>query len=289
MKIGLHFPQAEIGTNHNAIRDFVQAAEELGFSHINIPDHVIQTQTPRGPLPLANNYTTSFPHHETMTTLAFISGVTKTIGLSSAVIIMPQRPAVLTAKQAAQIDVLSGGRMRLAVGIGWNEPEYEALDMSFRNRAIRMEEQIEVCRKLWTEEHVTYEGKWHTINDAGLTPMPIQRPIPIWIGAIADAAVKRAGRIADGWLVIAMDQPGDKTKMKFDSFYKAAQDAGRDAGSLGIEATVWAEENEDPDLWIKTAQAWKKLGTTQLLFRPRGQLPEIENTIKRLAPIIKDI
>ena len=288
MKIGIHFPQAEIGADHNVIREFVQTAEELGFNHVNVPDHVVQTQTPRGPLPLANNYTTEYPHHETMTTLAFIAGVTKTIGVSSAVIIMPQRPAVLTAKQAAQIDVLSGGRMRLAIGIGWNEPEYEALDMDFHNRGKRVEEQIEVCRKLWTEEHVTYEGKWHKITDAGLAPMPIQRPIPIWIGAIADPAVRRAGRLADGWLVIAMDQPGDETKAKFDSFYDAAQGAGRDPATIGVEATVWAGE-ESPDDWAKTAQAWVGMGATQILFRPRGQLPEIQKAIQAFAPVMKDL
>jgi probable F420-dependent oxidoreductase len=197
MKIGVHFPQGEIGSDHNVIRDFVQTIEELGFGFVNVPDHVVQTRTPRGPLPLANNYTTEFPHHETMTTLAFMAGVTKTLQLKSAVIILPQRQAVLVAKQAAQIDVLSGGRMQLGLGIGWNEPEYEALDMDYRNRAKRFEEQIEVCRKLWTVQHLTYAGRWHTINDAGLAPMPIQQPIPIWIGAIADAAVRRAGRLAD--------------------------------------------------------------------------------------------
>ena len=165
MDIGIHFPQAEIGPDHNVIRDFAQTVEELGFSHVNVPDHVIQTRTPRGPLPLANNYTSSFPHHETMTTLAFIAGVTTTLRLKSAVIILPQRPAVLAAKQAAQVDVLSGGRMEMGLGIGWNEPEYEALDMDFRSRAKRLEEQIDVCRRLWTEEHVTYQGTWHTIND----------------------------------------------------------------------------------------------------------------------------
>ena len=288
MKIGIHFPQAEIGADFNVIRDFVQTAEELGFNHVNVPDHVIQTQTSRGPIPLSNNYTTEFPHHETMTTLGFIAGVTTTLGLSSAVIIMPQRPAVLTAKQAAQIDVLSGGRMRLAIGVGWNVPEYEALDMDFHTRGKRIEEQMEVCRKLWTEEHVTYKGKWHTINDAGLAPMPIQQPIPIWIGAIADPAVRRAGRLADGWLVIAMDQPGDATKAKFDSFYEAAQGAGRDPASLGIEATVWAGD-EDPEEWAKTAQAWIDMGANQILFRPRGQLPAIQKAIQAFAPIMKDL
>ena len=289
MKIGLHFPQAEIGADFEVIREFVQTAEELGFNHINVPDHVIQTRTPRGPMPLATNYTTEFPHHETMTTLAYIAGVTNTLEISSAVIIMPQRPAVLTAKQAAQIDVLSGGRMRLAIGIGWNEPEYEALDMNFRDRAVRVEEQMEVCRKLWTEEHVTYKGRYHTITDAGFAPMPIQRPIPIWIGAIAEPAVKRAGRLADGWLVIAMDQPGDSTRAKFDSFYEAARGAGRDPASLGIEATVWAGEDEDPEEWAKIAKAWIDMGATQLLFRPRGQFPAIQKAVQAFAPIMKDI
>ena len=288
MKIGIHFPQGEIGSDHHVIRDFVQTAEELGFNFVNVPDHVVQTRTPRGPLPLANNYTTAFPHHETMTTLAFIAGVTQTLQLKSAVIILPQRQAVLAAKQAAQIDVLSGGRMQLGLGIGWNEPEYEALDMDFRNRGKRFEEQIDVCRRLWTEEHVTYEGKWHKITDAGLAPMPIQRPIPVWIGAIADAAVRRAGRLADGWQVIAMDQPSDETKAKFDSFYDAAQGAGRDPATIGVEASVWAGDDNADD-WANTARTWSDMGATQLLFRPRGQFPEIQKAIQAFAPVMKDL
>lgn len=288
MDIGIHFPQAEIGSDHTVIRDFAQTVEELGFSHVNVPDHVIQTRTPRGPLPLANNYTSSFPHHETMTTLAFIAGVTTTLRLKSAVIILPQRPAVLAAKQAAQVDVLSGGRMEMGLGIGWNEPEYEALDMDFRSRAKRLEEQIDVCRRLWTEEHVTYEGTWHTINDAGLSPMPIQRPIPIWIGAIADAAVQRAGRLADGWQVIAMDQPGDQTKAKFDAFYAAAEGAGRDPAALGIEATVFGGD-DSPDDWAKSVRSWADMGATQIVFRPLGQFPEIMKAIQAFAPVMKDL
>lgn len=288
MNIGIHFPQAEIGSDHSVIRDFVQTAEELGFNFVNVPDHVVQTRTPRGPLPLANNYTTEFPHHETMTTLAFIAGVTKTLRLKSAVIILPQRQAVLAAKQAAQIDVLSGGRMQLGLGVGWNEPEYEALDMDFHNRGKRFEEQIDVCRRLWTEEHVTYDGTWHKITDAGLAPMPIQRPIPIWIGAIAEVAVRRAGRLADGWQVIAMDQLGDQTKAKFESFYDAAQEAGRDPAAIGVEATVWAGD-ESPDDWANTARAWTDMGVTQVLFRPRGQLPEIRKAIQAFAPVMKDL
>lgn len=288
MKTGIHFPQAEIGSDYRAIRDFVQSAEELGYSHVNVPDHVIQTRTPRGPLPMANFYTTEFPHHETMTTLAFLAAVTKTLQLKSAVIILPQRQAVLVAKQAAQIDVLSGGRMQLGVGIGWNEPEFEALDMNFRNRAKRFEEQIDVCRKLWTEQHLSYQGEWHTITDAGLAPLPLQRPIPIWIGAIAEPAVRRAARLADGWQVIAVDQLGDQTKAKFDCFYEAAQVAGRDPAAIGVEATVVAGD-ESPDEWAATARAWIELGVTQLILRPRGRLSDIQKAMQAFAPIMKNL
>lgn len=288
MKIGIHFPQGEIGPDHSVIRDFMQTIEELGFAFVNVPDHVVQTRTPRGPLPLANNYTTEFPHHETMTTLAFMAAVTKTVQLKSAVIILPQRQAVLVAKQAAQVDVLSGGRMQLGVGIGWNEPEYEALDMDFRNRAKRFEEQIDVCRRLWTEQHVTFAGSWHAITDAGLAPMPIQQPIPIWIGAIADAAVRRAARVADGWQVIAMDQAGDETKAKFDSFYEAARSAGRDPATIGVEATVWGAEG-GPEDWANTARDWVGMGATQVVFRPRGQFAEMQKAIQAFAPLMKDL
>jgi probable F420-dependent oxidoreductase len=288
VKVGIHFPQGEMGSDHHVIRDFAQKIEGLGFAFVNVPDHVIQTRTPRGPLPLANNYTTEFPHHETMTTLAFIGAVTTTLELKSAVIILPQRQVVLAAKQAAQVDVLSGGRMQLGLGIGWNEAEYEALDMGFRDRAKRFEEQIDVCRRLWTEQHVTYSGKWHTITDAGLAPMPIQRPIPIWIGAIADAAVRRAGRLADGWQVIAMDQAGDETKAKFESFYAAATAAGRNIADIGVEATVWGG-GDNPDDWANTARAWIEMGCTQVVFRPRGQLPDIQKAIDAFAPLLSDL
>jgi probable F420-dependent oxidoreductase len=288
MKVGIHFPQAEIGSDPAVIKDFVQTAEDLGYSHANVPDHVIQTRTARGPLPLSERYTTSYPHHETMTMMAYIAGVTTTFGLKSAIIILPQRPAVLAAKQAAQVDVLSGGRMEMGIGIGWNDPEYEALDMNFKNRARRMEEQMEVMRLLWTEEHVTYSGEFHTINDAGLAPMPIQRPIPIWIGAIAEAAVERAGRLADGWQVIAMDQPGETTEAKFELFRQAAKDAGRDPASLMIEATVFAAD-DTPDDWAKSASAWADMGATQLVFRTVGDFPKIQADMQAFAPFLKDL
>ena len=286
MKFGLHFPQAEIPHNFAIIRDYLQQGEALGFNHINVPDHVIQTRQPIADSPLAANYTTDFPHHETLTLLAYAAGVTQSIKLKSAVLILPQRPAVLVAKQAAQIDVLSGGRMQLGVGIGWNDPEYEALDMPFKHRAARMEEQIQVLRQLWTEQHVTFNGRWHTINDAGLAPMPIQQPIPVWVGAFQPVAISRAARIADGWQAM-LPAPGEQAAQVFAQFRQQVKDAGRDPHTVGIEATIFAPQL-DPDAWAEQTAAWIDCGATQIVFRPQAAFTQVEEMVKAFAGVMKD-
>lgn len=273
MDIGLHFPQPEMPSDPGAIREFFQLAEELGYSHVNVPDHVIQTRTPVADFAMAANYTTEFPNHETMTVLAFGAAVTTTLTLKAAVVVLPQRQAVLVAKQAAQIDVLSGGRMQLGVGVGWNDPEYTALDMDFSNRGRRMEEQIDVMRKLWTEQHVTYSGSWHTIEDAGLAPMPVQRPIPIWIGAFSEQAVERAARIADGWQCL-FSTPNDDARAAFARFGEHAEAAGRNRADVGIEAPIFTTERNE-DAWREQVEQWKDVGATQLLFRPQGDFSTI--------------
>ena len=288
MKFGIHFHQAGFANDRIVIRDFVQAAEEMGFNYISVPDHVIQAGTPRGLAHMAPRFTRDFPFHETMTLLAFIAGITESIEISSAVIILPQRQTVLVAKQAAEIDVLCGGRFRLGVGLGWNELEFEALGMEFGNRGRRIEEQIEVMRRLWTDERVSFDGEWHKITDAGLAPMPLQQPIPLWIGANSDVAVRRAGRLADGWFIISGDQPGEKTKAYYDKFCEAALSVGRDPGILGIEATVHSREG-DLDSWIETAQAWKNMGATQLTFRPSGSVAELLKAMQAFHPIVRDL
>ena len=266
MKFGISFPQAEIGTDRIVIRDFAQAAEDMGYNHISVPDHVIQAATPRGPEAMSVHYTKDFPHHEPMTMMAFIAGVTETIGINPAIVILPQRQAVLVAKQAAEIDVLCGGRLRFGVGIGWNELEFEALDMNFNNRGKRVEEQVQVLRLLWTQELVTFHGKWHTINEAGLAPMPIQRPPEIWFGAVSDVAVRRAGRLGDGFFMIARLKPDDESRRVVQVFRDAAEEAGRNPDSLGIESMVYSKLG-GPDEWIADARAWVDLGATQLVFR----------------------
>ncbi len=285
MDFGLHFPQPEMPADPGVIRDFLQMAEDLGYSHVNVPDHVIQTRSPRADFAMAAKYTTEFPNHETMTVLGFAAGVTTTLRLKSAVLVLPQRQAVLVAKQAAQIDVLSSGRLELGVGVGWNDPEYTALDMDFSNRGKRMEEQIEVMQMLWTEQHVTFDGTWHQIEDAGLAPMPVQRPIPIWIGAFSGVAVDRAARLANGWQCL-LPAPGDEAKAAFDDFKAKVRDAGRKPADVGIEAPLFAPDRDD-DAWADQIDGWIDAGATQIVFRPQGDFESMAEKIQAFAQVMK--
>jgi probable F420-dependent oxidoreductase len=199
MQLNAIFPTRDIGTDPAKVRDYAQAAEDLGFRYLEVADHVFGATARDGWTPL---YSEKDPFHETFVTLGFLAGVTRTIGLSSGVLILPQRQTGVVAKQAAEVDILSGGRLRLGVGVGWNHVEYEALGMEWKTRGARQAEQIEVMRRLWTEDLVTFKGKFHTLVDVNMLPVPVQRPIPIWFGGSSDAVVKRAARIGDGWMPI---------------------------------------------------------------------------------------
>src|SRR5262245_5246039 len=266
MKIGVVFPQTEIGDDPMAIRDYAQAAEELGYQHILAYDHVLGASTAsrpdwRGP------YTSENPFHEPFVLFAYLAGLTKTAELVTGVIILPQRQTALVAKQAAALDVLSGGRLRLGVGIGWNEVEYEALGENFRNRGARMEEQIAVLRALWTKPVVTFHGRWHQISEAGINPLPVQRPIPIWIGGRADAAIERAGRVADGWM--PQRPPDDEARRLLDILRAAANAAGRPPESLGVEARLSIGDVPESG-WAAYAEGWRALGATHLSVNTMG-------------------
>jgi len=189
----------------------------------------------------------------------YLAAVTS-LELVTGVIILPQRQAVLVAKQAAEVDVLTRGRFRLGIGLGWNAVEYEALGESFTNRGRRSEEQVEVMRKLWTERSVTFDGRYHTVTAAGLAPLPAQRPIPVWFGAASDRAYERAGRLGDGWF--PMVEPGPGLDYALDQVNRAAESAGRDPKSLGMEGRVsWTE---DRDKLAATIGAWKAAGASHL-------------------------
>jgi probable F420-dependent oxidoreductase len=260
MRYGVVFPQTEIGKDPAAIRDFARAAEELGYEHILAYDHVIGANPASRPGWQAP-YTYKDSFHEPFVLFGYLAGVTKTIELVTGVIILPQRQTVLVAKQAAALDVLSGGRLRLGIGIGWNPVEYEALGENFANRGRRSEEQVEVIRRLWTQELVTFEGKWHKITDAGLNPLPIQQPIPIWFGGGHDQTLRRAARLGDGWFPLLA--PDEKCRELIEKLRTYARDAGRDPTKIGVEGRVNLALTPS-EQWAKEIQAWKDLGATHL-------------------------
>jgi len=262
MRIGVVFPQTEIRSDRYFIKDYGQAAEDLGFSHILAYDHVIGANLASRP-----NWKPPYSHldsfHEPFVLFGYLAGLTQKIELVTGIIILPQRQTVLVAKQAAALDVLSGGRLRLGVGIGWNPVEYEALGADFSNRGRRSEEQIEVLRKLWTEATVTFEGRWHKITDAGINPLPIQRPIPIWFGGSDERALRRLAKLGDGWFPLV--GPDEKCRQMIEKIRSLAKDAGRNPDAIGIEGRV-SFGTGLPDAWSKELQAWHSLRATHVSF-----------------------
>jgi probable F420-dependent oxidoreductase len=258
MRIGVVFPQTELGSDPAVVRLYGQRVEELGFTHILAYDHVVGADPTvhhgfQGPYDIDSTF------HEPFVMFGYLAAVTS-LELVTGVIILPQRQSVLVAKQAAEVDVLTGGRFRLGIGLGWNAVEFEALGESFTNRGKRSEEQVEVMRKLWTERSVTFNGRYHTVTGAGLAPLPTQRPIPVWFGAASDRAYERAGRLGDGWF--PMVEPGPGLDHALEQVGRAAESAGRDPKSLGMEGRVsWTE---DRDQLAATIAAWKAAGASHL-------------------------
>ncbi|OBK68037.1 LLM class F420-dependent oxidoreductase [Mycobacterium sp. 1165178.9] len=258
MRIGVVFPQTELGSDPAVLRAYGQRVEKLGFTHILAYDHVVGADRTvhhgfQGPYDIDSTF------HEPFVMFGYLAAVTS-LELVTGVIILPQRQSVLVAKQAAEVDVLTGGRFRLGIGLGWNAVEYEALGESFSNRGRRSEEQVEVMRKLWTERSVTYTGKYHTVTAAGLAPLPAQRPIPVWFGAASDRAYERAGRLGDGWFPMMGPDPGLDYALQ--QVNRAAESAGRDPKSIGMEGRVsWTEDRAE---LAATIAAWKAAGASHL-------------------------
>ena len=274
LQLGAIFPQTEISPDPGAARDFAQGLEEMGYDHMFIADHVLGADTAYHQHPSLARYSHRSVIHEPLTLLAYIAALTTRLKLSTGILILPQRQTALVAKQAAEIDVLSQGRMRLGIGVGWNEVEYEALNQDFHNRGARSSEQIEVMRALWTQEVVNFSGKWHQISHAGIKPLPVQRPIPIWLGVGSstaprppDAALRRVARLADGWCPnLPLNEVGREI---VDQVHQYARDAGRDPATLPLEGRVHiAGKNEDD--WAKDVCAWRDLGATSIIVEARG-------------------
>jgi probable F420-dependent oxidoreductase len=206
--------------------------------------------------------------------MAYLAALTTRLTLATGILILPQRQAALVAKQAAQIDVLSGGRLRLGIGVGWNAVEFEALGLTFENRGRRSAEQIAVLRALWTQEVVDFQGEFHRISHAGLNPMPIQRPIPIWFGVGSreqpvppEAALRRVARLADGWSPNFL--PDAQGEAQVARVHEYAREAGRDPAGLPLEGRIRLA-GQGPEGWTKQVEAWKALGATSFIAEPRG-------------------
>ena len=275
MKIGVSLPVREMENDLNALKDFAILAEELGFTHLRVPDQVIRPGS--GHL------------HEPMTILAYIAAVTSSIELVPSCIILPLRQTVLVAKQATELDLLTGGRFRLGVGIGASEDEYLAMGQEFKTRGARCSEQMTLLKQLFTQEKVDFEGEWDTVEGAGINPLPIQRPIPMWIGAKAvpgQAVVKRIGKLADGWFVLASPEefPEVDTRIR-----RVAEEAGRDPDDIGTEAGVAVVGPRESE-WRDRVSGWRKMGLSHLCLRTLGgglETPQMH--LDKLTEIVDQI
>jgi probable F420-dependent oxidoreductase len=259
MRIGVVFPQTEMSGDAGAIRAYGEAADDLGYTHVAAYDHVLGADTTvhhnwSGPYDLDSTF------HEPFTLFSFLAGFTS-LDFATSILISPQRQTALVAKQAAQVDLFSRGGFRLGLGLGWNPVEYEALGVDFADRAPLLEEQIEVLRALWTRPSVTYQGRFHTITGAGIAPLPIQQPIPIWLGGVAPAALRRVGRLADGWF--PQTRPGGGLEEALDIIWAAAMEAGRDPTQIAFEGRVqWG--TGDLTLMQRHLERWRLAGATHL-------------------------
>jgi probable F420-dependent oxidoreductase len=260
MKLGVMLPLVDIGGEPLAVREVAESAESLGYDFLATPDHVLGVNKASRP-DWGNRNTSADLFHDPFVLFGYLSGVTRKIGFSTEVLILAQRQTALVAKQAASLDVLSGGRFRLGVGIGWNQVEFTALNESFKNRGRRSEEQVKVMRALWAEPHVSFKGEWHTIEDAGINPLPAKRTVPLWFGGHDERALQRIARHGDGWIMLSYDR-GPEADAAFAKLRGLVAAAGRDPKSLGIG--VWVSAVGDEKSWRAELTAWKAAGVTHI-------------------------
>jgi probable F420-dependent oxidoreductase len=261
VKFGAIFPTTEIGSDPVAIRDWAQAAEALGYDHVIAYDHVLGAEHRGRTPPLAGPYTERDAFHEPLTLFAYLAGVTRRLELVTGVLILPQRQTALVAKQAAEVDLLSGGRLRLGVGSGWNHVEYAGLGVPWSGRGARLEEQVELLRRLWREPVLDYTGRFHRVERAGILPLP-GRSIPIWYGAFAPVALARAARTGDG---LYFGAAPSRVRRLWEGVVVSLREAGRAVADFGSEASV--DFSADSDGWAKELEIWREAGGTHLSLR----------------------
>jgi probable F420-dependent oxidoreductase len=283
MQLGALLPLGDIGGDPGIVREYAQAAEVIGYDFIETADHVLGVNAASRPGWDRNTNNDLF--HDPFVLFGYLAGCTNSLGFATGVLILPQRQTALVAKQAACLDVLCGGRFRLGVGVGWNDVEFVALNENFRNRGRRSEEQVRVMQALWAEPHVTFKGRWHNIDDAGINPRPASGKVPVWFGGHAEATLRRVVKYGDGWMPLAYG-PGEAARTAFDRLRRMAEDAGRDPATIGLDTRVSAAGEERS--WRDDVRFWKSCGVTHLTLATdyeSGHLRRIEG--RRLADHIE--
>ena len=279
MEIGALLPHDEIGTDPGEIKAYARGVEELGMTHLLAYDHVLGADRDR-PGGFEGPYDKDVAFHEPFTFFAFVAGVTERVELVTTVLVLPQRQTALVAKQAAEVALLSGDRLRLGVGTGWNAVEYEALDVPFAERGRRQAEQVEVLRRLWSEDAFAYDGEYHRIDRAGINPRPA-RPVPIWFGGSAPAVLERCARLGDGWMPLG--GPNDKSRAAVETIRERREAAGLSMAGFGIQAQA-QYAGGDPDRWRTHADRWRALGATHLAVAThRAGDTDVDGHLARLA------
>ena len=266
MKFGVIFPQTEFGNEVSAIKTYTQKAEDLGYDHILAYEHVLGANPDR-PGGWNGPYTYQTPFHEPFVLFGFMAGFTEKIEFVTGVLVLPQRQTALVAKQSAELDILSEGRLRLGVGVGWNEVEYIALGQDFHTRGKRIEAQVGLLRKLWGDSLVVHKDEWHDIPDAGIEPRPVQQPIPIWFGGHADAVIRRIAKIGDGWFPNYRNL--ERAGQALGELERYLEEAGRDRNDIGVEARLSYGEG-DPAQWEQVLTGWSELGATHMTINTMG-------------------
>jgi len=282
MRIGAVFPHTEIGADPGVIRAWAHAVEELGYRHVQAFDHVLGAGVDTRPG--WRGYASDDLFHEVFVLFGYLAAISESLEFATGVLVLPQRQTALVAKQAAEVDVLSGGRLRLGVGVGWNDVEYEALGEQFGTRGRRLDEQIEVLRALWAQPTITYSGRWHHIDNAGINPLPPRRRIPVWIGGNSEAALRRAGTVGDGWL--PQRAPDDEGRRLVERVREHARAAGRTTDEIGVEPRLTLAQVPRPG-WAEFAAGWRDLGATHLCVNTMGfELASLDEHIAILGEVI---
>jgi probable F420-dependent oxidoreductase len=279
MRIGAVVPHHEIGTDPGAIRAYAEGAEALGVDHLLIYDHVLGVDRDR-PGGFEGPYDKDVAFHEPFVFFGFVAACTTRIDLATAVLILPQRQTVLVAKQAAEVAILSGNRLKLGVGVGWNTAEYVALDEAFHTRGRRQSEQVELMRRLWTEDAFSFDGEFHTIEHSSILPRP-SAPIPVLFGGSAPAALERCARIGDGWMPLG--SPNDKAAERIARLKQLRSEAGHDWDGFLIHAQA-QYAGGDPDRWRGHAEKWAALGATHLAIATHNAGPtDVDGHLARIG------